>query len=112
MNVRGVSCVLAVLCLLGLVFFLSDCSRKPPSGTTPDEKQNEQPDKQPGNEENQQALDADSGKYSANGGQLPVEARTPTKRTLTDDDPPTVQNKDSGSSLKRKLRGPKIGNDR
>jgi len=118
MNVlRGVSCGLALFCLVGLTASLSGCSKKSPTGTakTGDKSpvgKTDKTDDKPANaktpDNNGQNLGAkdgnkDSGTKPDNGDPSPVK-----KKSDEVVDPPTVGKKESGSGTRRKLRGPKL----
>lgn len=126
MNVlRGVSCGLALFCMVGLAASFSGCSKKSPNKTaTPDDNSKSpdvKPDKQLGGDDNskKQNVAVNSGSQrSLDGGTLPVKAIKPgqakssVKAKSTDIDPQPANNKESGSSTKRGLRGPKLGSGR
>jgi hypothetical protein len=120
MNVlRGVSCWLALFCLVGLGAALPGCSKKSSAGTAKsvDRSQDNKTNDNTGKSKSSGA-DINDGSSrtiatsSANGGTLPVKAKIPTKAKSNETDPPTVDKTESGSGTKRKLRGPKLDSDR
>ena len=110
---RGVSRWLAVICMLGLAASFTGCSKKSPSdsgGKSPDAKTTEVGTGQNGGDPGKNG--GGRGKTNDNDGKSPVKAKSPTQPKSNGGDPTPARTDDSGSGLKSKIRGPKLGSGR
>ena len=137
---RGVSRWLAVICMLGLAASFTGCSKKSPSdsgGKSPDAKTTEVGTGHNGGGP-RQTIDNDGkspvkaksptqpksnggdpgkngggrGKTNDNDGKSPAKAKKPTEAKANGGDPIPDKKDESGSGLKNKIRGPKLGSGR